>query len=92
MRFAIYALALVGLFIGGCAGFKSANNQEFNLITTSKTPLFKTGPYQSTPPDLYLEAGSRIRMIRAEGEYVQVETISGVMGYISSRDVGPDPN
>lgn len=84
-------LCLFSLFsISACAGFKTNNVQEFNLITSSRTPLYKTGPAQLVP-DTYLEEGTRIRMIRSEGSSILVETTYGLQGYIAGSDIKANP-
>ncbi|MES2309134.1 MAG: hypothetical protein V4507_09785 [Verrucomicrobiota bacterium] len=85
-----YVVLVLSLILVGCAGFKTNNSQEFNLITTTRTPLSKTGPLQTTP-DTYLEEGTRIRMLRMEGEYALVETTYGLQGYIEASVVKSAP-
>ncbi len=79
-------LPLFFLLITGCAGFKTENQQEFNLMASTRTPLYKTGPNQTTP-DTYLEQGTRLRMLRIEGDSALVETTYGLQGYISQSAV-----
>lgn len=86
----VTALLLLLVLNFGCAGFKTNNVQEFNLITSSRTPLYKTGPSQNVP-DTYLEEGTRIRMIRPEGNSILVETTYGLQGYIAGTDIKAAP-
>lgn len=61
----------------------------YNLMITTKTGLNKLGPDQTTPPETYLSAGTRIRLIQSVGTSVEIETINGERGFVAASDVGP---
>ena len=79
-------IAICALLLSGCAGFKTDNQQEFNLMVSTRSPLYKTGPNQTTP-DTYLEQGTRLRMLRVEGDSALVETTYGLQGYIAQSSI-----
>jgi hypothetical protein len=84
--FAFLFITSLVLLLSGCAGFKTDNQQEFNLMVSTRSPLYKTGPNQTTP-DTYLEQGTRLRMLRIEGDSALVETTYGLQGYIAQSSV-----
>jgi hypothetical protein len=90
LSYAFFVITAIALLFSGCAGFKTNNMQEFNLVTTARTPLYKSGPNQSTP-DARLEEGTRIRMLRMEGGSALVETTYGLQGYVSASDIKSAP-
>lgn len=85
------ALLILGALLTGCAG-SSSSSGEFNMIVVERTPLFQQGPQQQTPPDSYLERGTRIRIVSPEGNFAKIETVMGQSGFIAADAIGPAPN
>ncbi len=86
LSYPLLLIVALSLLLNGCAGFKTNNQQEFNLMVSTRSPLYKTGPNQTTP-DTYLEQGTRLRMLRIEGDSALVETTYGLQGYIAQSSV-----
>ncbi|HSI83464.1 MAG: hypothetical protein ACAI35_08800 [Candidatus Methylacidiphilales bacterium] len=98
------AVALVLIcFLTGCGMFGGGKKKDsstasttagndlttYNLMITTKTGLNKLGPDQTTPSEMYLSAGTRIRLLQSMGTSVEIETINGDRGFVSATDVGP---
>ena len=75
----ILLLCLSLTFLAGCAS--TGNGGQFNAIVAEDTPLNESGPRQTTPAEVLLRKGDRVRVVNG-GEYPYVETVDGKRGFI----------
>ncbi len=56
-----------------------------------ETEYYKTGPQQMRPPDGKFAPGTKVRIVREAGSYVQVESETGVTAYVEAGSLKPLP-
>lgn len=77
----ILLLGLLGLtLLSGCAS--TGDRGSFNMVVKEETPLNEMGPMQTTPSDIKLRPGMRVRAIQSSGNYIYVETVNGDRGFV----------
>lgn len=82
----LFGLMLV--LLGGCAGMGGSSDKAYNFFIKNDTALFESGPMQTTPQDVTLKRGNRIRIIEGTGSgFVLIETARGKRGYVSTSDI-----
>ena len=65
--------------------------QAFTHIVTSGTEYYLTGPQQASPPEGYLEAGTKVALLEEawSGSYCRVRTENGIEAYLSTGSLHP---
>ena len=94
---AIYAI-IVSLPLA-CAPVASAVSQPSGAATSPsmgyvvpvETAYYSAGPQQGRPPEGTLPSGTRIRILREAGSYVQVETEAGQTVFVAADAVRRAP-
>ena len=56
-----------------------------------ETEYYKTGPQQMRPPDGKFAPGTKVRIVREAGSYIQVESETGVTAYVEAGSLKPLP-
>lgn len=81
-------LSMLCFLLVGCAGMGGSSDLAYNFYVKNDTPLFEQGPNQTTPKEMTLRRGTRVRVIEGAGSgYVLVETVRGKRGFVSGSDV-----
>jgi len=80
------------LFVTGCAtqSFDPATAPEY-MIITSFAPFYRLGPQQASGPDVSLQQGTRIKLLRKEMGYSYVQLEDGRAGYTANESIAPAP-
>jgi hypothetical protein len=82
------AVGLAALAFVSCAGMGGSSDNAYNFFIKNDTPLFEQGPNQTTPQEMTLRRGTRVRVIEGAGSgYVLVETVRGKRGFVNGSDV-----
>jgi SH3-like domain-containing protein len=84
-------LLLTCTFLTGCAGGSSSDPKLFQHIVSDRTGFFQQGPQQNTPPERYLDSGTRIHLMSRFDNFVQVELTDGETGWIDAGKVIDTP-
>jgi hypothetical protein len=87
MRLLTAFAASILLSMFGCASKDPAPASKWTDVLARTTVYYKTGPQQGQPPDGMLNGGTKLRVIHDGGAYIEVETASGVTGWISRQYV-----
>jgi hypothetical protein len=76
----------------GCAtqSFDPDKAPEF-LVQSDYSPFYSLGPGQERGPDVSLQRGERVKMLRREFGFSYVEIKGGRTGYIANEEIAPAP-
>ncbi|MEI8294634.1 MAG: hypothetical protein WCG66_11755 [bacterium] len=91
IRLAFFQILLV-VFFAGCASqkFDAANAPEYE-VQTDYAPFYTLGPGQERGPDLSLQRGDRVRVLRREFGFSFVSIRDGRSGYVANEEIAPAP-
>jgi hypothetical protein len=74
------------------AGVSAATGDDFRAAVRDKVPLYETGPQQLGMPDLNLQKGTLVRIVRKQFGYSLVKTVDGnKLGWVANEDLGVSP-
>lgn len=74
------------------AAVSAATGDDFRAAVRDKVPLYETGPQQLGMPDLNLEKGTLVRIVRKQFGYSLVKTVDGNrLGWVANEDLGVSP-
>ena len=75
---------LIGLMMGNTSLVLS---DQFTHRIVQPTPYYQIGPGQALPPDGEFASGTLVRILKEAGSYVQVQSESNIVAYISVSDL-----
>jgi hypothetical protein len=89
-RSVILTISLIVLALSGCSTPEDASKAtgQYFEVTAEFTPFFKTGPGQARGPDLSLDRGRIVKMIKRGFGYSQIELENGSQGWVATSDLG----
>jgi hypothetical protein len=74
------------------AGVSAATGDDVRAAVRDKVPLYETGPQQLGMPDMNLEKGTLVRIVRKQFGYSLVKTADGNrLGWVANEDLGVVP-
>jgi hypothetical protein len=82
MKKRLFPLTLIIMSLALLAGCAVMDTDTYNWVVSEQTPLNESGPNQTTPSDVTLQTGDRVRLVNDAGDYVYVETVRGERGFI----------
>ena len=62
-------------------GQYNQTQDEISYVTTKRTPFY-AHPAQASPPNGFLDAGTKVQFVRSAGSYFLVKTTSGKDWYV----------
>jgi hypothetical protein len=75
--------------MSGCSTSQQAESAgRYFEVTAEQTPFYKTGPGQAGAPDLTLNRGRVVKMVKRGFGFSLVELESGAQGWIATSDIG----
>ena len=92
----LVAAAVLLAFLPGCESTgagkgkpakKTKDEGQLFEVNADYTPFYRNGPQQRGGPDLSLERGRMVRMLKRSFGYSQVELDNGMNGYVSTEDL-----
>jgi hypothetical protein len=87
--FGKYLFFLILIMAGaGCAGMGGSSDKAYTFFVKNDTPLLVQGPNQTTPQEMTLRRGNRVRIVEGAGNgYVLIETTQGKRGFVNGADL-----
>ena len=74
------------------AGVSAATGDDVRAAVRDKVPLYETGPQQLGMPDVNLEKGTLVRIVRKQFGYSLVKTVEGNrLGWVANEDLRVAP-
>lgn len=83
---AAWALSVGALGVGVVVGVQEALARDARAVVRAAGPL-KQGADQRFPDGAKVSAGERVRPLRTEGAWVEVQAADGVVGWLSATDL-----
>ena len=91
---ALLVWSCIALLGSGCATSSPDDGQqatELYQVTAENTPFYRMGPQQPAGPDLSLEKGRVVKMLKRSYGYSRIELDNTWAGYVATEDLEPAP-